>query len=277
MVLIINLERELNVRDLQHELELALLEERLAEHKGLRTELDIRREADLFRALKGFNLLGLEGWGYGEPPRMRRVMPRATTDWDFAYATWNLDASVYHSAPSSLIPENAGNVHQSILCKYAGTHPLDQGRIVTWMRLQTSISTLTVGGWRFRSMPGPGSASGTADAYIFLEKYDGATRDNSKATLAFMSGGGYSTFQTNSYLANGEPPFDTWDHRRITWWVSAGVMIFRCERYYGGAWIKAIDDIPDAANRFTGNAFRRCGVGSRVRGNHWDDTEIWGP
>ena len=97
--------KRIELKHQAHELEVLQLERRLAEYTGLPTEAKIKRETDLFNALRRFRLRGFEHWGYDEPPSMRPkypIMPRATTDWDFSDAHWTLDPTVYVSPPSSL-------------------------------------------------------------------------------------------------------------------------------------------------------------------------------
>lgn len=266
------------IRNLQHELELIQMEKKLEEYLGLNTEREIRAEMDLLRVLKTFKLLGVEDWGYVEPPLMGRryppLMPGTVSDWDFVTASWTLDTSLYVSSPSSL--RYTVWQYQIALCKYAGTYPLDQGRIVSQVRNDGLGRQF---GWAFRNNSAIGSASYTVDGY-FLNEFTtaGFFETGTTCLFGYYSGGAKTEISVPGYLANGAPPNAAWDKRRITWWVSAGVLIVRLERYYGGAWIKAINDQTDSGNRFTGNPNRRCGVGFRndVTTNY-DDTEIWGP
>lgn len=270
----IDLKRELALRDLQREIELSQLEHKLEEYIGLRSERQISVEEDLARALRSFKLIGLEMWGYKEPPHMRRIMPKATTDWDYVTTSWTLDTSLYVSSPSSL--RYLIWQYQIALCKYSGTYPLDQGRIVTQVRNDGAGRQF---GYAFRNNSAVGSASYTVDGY-FLNEFTSANfaETGSSCLWGYYSGGAKTEIAVPGYLANGAPPNEAWDKRRITWWVSAGVLICRLERYYGGAWIKAINDQTDSGNRFTGNPNRRCGVGFRNDATtNYDDTEIWGP
>jgi hypothetical protein len=272
-----NWERILTLKDLQHEKELDQMEHELAEYFGLKGEGEIRREQDLLRALKTFKLLGLEGWGYRPPPPMRRLFPNAVTDWDFATSNWSLNTSIYVSSPSSLLITSFLCI--AILCKYAGTYPLDQGRIVTQIRLPAVGDIASTGSYVFRYNRAAGSPPVVGDDhYVLLEQHNGYTTfDPTRATLRYYAGGAGYDWAIVSYLANGAPPQGAWDQRRITWWVSGGLLIVRLERYYGGAWIQAINDITDANNRFTGNPDRREGPGPQCQNVYFDDTEIWGP
>jgi len=264
---------------LDHQLEISRLEARLRNYRGLKSEPEVRREESLLRAVKSWRLKGFEHFGYREPPPLltlfpkgkrypRKVMPGATTDWDFSSTNWLLDTGIYVSSPSSI---RFGVVTACYaLCKYAGTTNLPQGRLATWLR-----STLGGAKWRiyWRNQAAVGS-SNVNDTYLY------ALPPTATSTwyLYEMIGGSTNILTSGTSYLTGNFSLNTWYKLRATWWVSDSQLAMRLERL-NATWEKVVADYVDTTP--TGGAtVNRPGIGRFAESSgylHFDDTEIWGP
>ena len=260
-------------RRLEHSLELETIQRRVDERLGLHGEAEVKREEDYLRAVKGFKLRGFEGWGYDEPPVMRRIyppmIPRATTDWDFSQTDWTLDTGVYVSPPSSWRNSNNASVYN--LCKYAGTTNLPEGRIVSdarWANYAGSIGKK----WYFRNQVGAGSINET-NTYRIISCWYGLQQDWVTKIV-----GGTPTTLANYWSAILSA--NVWRRFRLTWWKSGGILVIRWERL-NGSWQKQWSDTIDNSPSFEGSGTNRCGIGcycgiGSITLYH-DDTELWSP
>jgi hypothetical protein len=231
-----------------------------------------------------FELAGLERWNYLAPSRFRRVfppeMPGVVNEWDFYAGYWNLDTSIYVSAPSSLKFIRNANIGQGTTCKYDATLNIPEGRIVTYVRSQTNTDTVYAQwlllGFRINTAPGssgfyfstyPPNGSYWSDGYTLQYRFIDGTYYLKRGSTTVTSG-------VASALA-----FDTWHLLRLTWWSDpggAGLML-RLERWDGSDWVKLFDDLNDPTNQ-TGASYNRVGIGAHTKTNYamwYDDTEIY--
>lgn len=209
------------------------------------------------------------------PRRLWLPSHHSTGDWDFQSISWALDASIYVSSPSSLRCGIDGVTNPwAILCRTADTQVIDQGRIVSWLRVNSGIFGATYPSLVFRAQTALGGASlnnsyrvsFASDVYWYYRSAAGAD-----TLLATIGGVG--------------PANVTWTLYRITWWNGKNLQnqdatVLRLEQYVSGAWV-AYSDCYDTNQYNKGSATNRVGLGvnsTTIYTNGWfDDTEIWCP
>ena len=214
-------------------------------------------------------LIGLERWSYLEPPKFKRIfppeIPGATSDWDFATSGWQLDTSTYVSSPSSL-----STYCPVILCKYAGTTNISQGRIVTYAKEMGNWKTFWAAqfDFHFRNQTALGSTpSKSAGYYVMIDAINQAIKIARDDTALI----------TITSFLNSPSDISQWNYYRVTWWTDpggAGLMI-RLEWWDGSSWVKMINDFNDPLDKYASSSINRVGIGSENGATYFDDTEIW--
>jgi hypothetical protein len=198
----------------------------------------------------------------------------STSDWNF-YNTWTLDTSVYISAPSSL---RLGNSNSLALLKHSVSGLITEGRIVDNIRFYRSRYTTNYPTYAFRADAADGGAD-YASGYCITLKGSNITYDAPFDLAAFCYGSRASPQVILAQSINPTLAQNTWYKLRVTWWVSAGVLMVRLEYFDGTDWIKLCNDWADVNNRYATNSIQRCGVGAAQNYSPtytWhDDTEIW--
>ena len=185
---------------------------------------------------------------------------RSTGDWDFKTTSWELDSTVYVSAPSSLHFTAALN---NALVKTA-TVPIayvKEGRLVTYLR---------------------GSAYCRFDLAFRLQDPDNCYFVQLRTGLDYQ------------YIFRkrlGTPiilqmkqidwlPLNTWKKVRVTWWNDYVGLVIRVEYWDGENWVKLLDDGYDSENWWK-DVGGRVGMGDIALSEYsqytfYDDTEIYG-
>jgi hypothetical protein len=198
----------------------------------------------------------------------------STSDWDF-YSSWTLDTSVYISAPSSL---KLTYVTSLALLKHSVSGLITEGRIVDNIRFYRTRTTSTYPTYVFRANAADGGADYSAGYCIVLKGSD-VSNDAplNRATLCY--GSRSSPTEILAQSINPALAQNTWYKLRVTWWVSAGVLMVRLEYFDGTDWVKLCSDWADTNNRYATNSIQRCGVGAAQCISPYytwhDDTEIW--
>lgn len=274
------IEQYLSRRLEEHNQELALLEKRLEEYTGLKSEKQVKIEESYYRFAKRLKLIGFEHWKPKTPaPRhpvvfingeiidLRKIIiPEATRDWDFSTTNWILDTSIYVSSPSSF----KALEELDMLCKYTGTTNLPQGRLVTWW-----MTNFTAGiTFYFRCQTPVGSASVDETYWVFLDQIN-AIVDAGRTTEPRYA-------ERKSSLIGGWD-INKWWLNRVTWWSDPNIgLIIRVERMMRDTWQKECEDFIDENDVWKDSTINRVGFylsASDVDGQYtWiDDTEIWAP
>jgi len=218
-------------------------------------------------------LVGIERWSYLEPPKFKRIfppeIPGATSDWDFGSNVWQLDTSIYISAPSSLKLSN-GAVTYALLCKYSGTINIPQGRIVSYLKSSYNWGNTSAPyiAFFFRNQTAIGSTPDWTKGY--------AIKIQLSSSLVYLYRDGSQLGSTIS-ITNKPSDATQWNQYRVTWWTDpegAGLMI-RLEYWDGSEWVKMINDLNDPHNKYATSSINRVGL-TAISSPVWvDDTEIW--
>ena len=234
-----------------------------------RIEEAIKREETYHRILKNMKLLHM-----GNNP---------LTDWELYGVSYDLDTSIYKSAPSSLyiVPSKLTDTRVeegTVLCKLTNTLQINQGRLVSWCRFDhrgygTGVGG--AGGFMFRNTSSVGNPN--FDNGYAVVRYVRETTVYIKA-YRIENASKHEIKSVSSSLGN-----TTWYKLRVTWWEDQGILFIRFEKL-NGSWAKLLDDITDTENAFSGQSTLRVGFYVRVwwsptagsRSYNWfDDTEIW--
>ena len=195
----------------------------------------------------------------------------STGDWDFQYADWTLDTAYYVDSPTSLRLDAsvAPKGHWTVLCRTADTQVIEQGRIVTWVRLPNNSLDHALLVFRNQSALGSPTLTNSyyIDIYNSLDRWFYRDTDNLDWLLATF--GAYGAIET-------------WAKFRVTWWNGKNLQnvdatVCRFEYWNGSAWVQVGSDAYDTNQRGKGSATNRAGIGtvSQSVASWFDLTEIW--
>jgi len=266
----IDIDKLLEQKYSEHERDIAQKEHKLEEYIGLSSEKEIKSLERLLRFSKTLRLVGLEVYPFeeledAEPPLMRGT----TGDWDFDNPGWSLDTGTYVSEPSSL---KLGYETAVVLCKYPGTYPVNQGRIVTYSRFVDSWGTLALVHVviYFRNQR---EAGGADDKNTYFAQIN---VDSNVMQIGYVQNGSWHTFSEQSFI--NKPSKGVWFKWRVTWFETPSGLEIHTELYQDGSWVKMADPVTHSDNKWSGSSVNRCGIGSWLDSGHYiwfDDTEIW--
>jgi hypothetical protein len=206
---------------------------------------------------------------------LERIKHHSTSDWQFESANWTLDTSIYQSAPSSLKWTKVQT--WAILKQSVAGGPIPEGRIVTWYRFGYGAPGLYWGcPFNFRNQTTDGGS-------ILWQFYDlalygsvtGAGKPQDRASLGRVTSTSARADLGTKTISPTLAP-DTWHRLRVSWWISAGVLMVRLEYFNGTDWVKLCDDWADITNLWATSPTNRVSVGGVTTYGTWfDDTEIW--
>lgn len=191
------------------------------------------------------------------------VPHHSAADWDFQNANWEIDTSLYVSAPSSL----HGTGLCIVLAKNSFPTNIPDGRITTYYRSFHDSRSLYL---YFRNQAAVGTAT-------FLNTYAIERRLNGHelgCMLEYWVAGVHNlvgSFGTLDALSA-----DTWYHFRLSFWQSWGHLLIKLERYIAGSWVQEGVTIEHAANLWADSAINRAGLYLNAS-DSYDDTEICWP
>ena len=201
-----------------------------------------------------------------EALRVRRLAAdhHSTGDWDFSSADWELDATIFHSPPTSLQTLGAAVIVE-VLIK-TGVVPnanMRQGRIDTYLYYNT-LWAATFFGFSIRFQD-------ATNFYYVKIQADGAALIQRVHSVA-----------GDVILASGNLPVTptVWERWRATWWDDYVGIAIRLEKYVGAAWVTQLEgyDAPNywkAAGGRSGFRFRRA-QDADARNLYVDDTYLYG-
>jgi hypothetical protein len=232
--------------------ELEVLENRLKHLSGF----EWRKEYRLYQAVKRFKLI------YPKP-----YFPDPVSDWYFEAGygiNWNLDTSIYRSAPSSL---RCLYMYESqIVCNVLATRNLKQGRVESWF--------YKAGGTYERGI-----------GFCFRLQYPTWT-SRYRTYQSIIAGTGTSSliiYKNGATLKSGDapqPPINSWFKRRVTWWTTPTWFCIRVERWTGTDWVNDIGDALDESPLYGDSSINYCGLNIRSHSDYdivrIDDTAIYG-
>jgi len=192
----------------------------------------------------------------------------STGDWDFSDTNWDLDSSIYVSAPSSLRFKYVGAYTdcfiKTIVVPIAN---VKEGRIITQVYLTNtaSITMYLLIVFRYQD----------ADNYYFIYIRGAGVADKVDLYIKRRYGGAETSLAGADDIAF---PSATWRKLRLTWWNDYVGLVIRLEYWDGSQWVQYYEAY-DANNYWkdTGGrvGFRgQCGVS--VYYVQLDDTEIYG-
>jgi len=187
----------------------------------------------------------------------------STSDWDFSTTAWQLNATEYISPPTSLRETIGSTLY--VLCKYAGTTPIPQGEIRTWLR-----PNFRAGRWNrlmFRNQSPIGTALSPDMYYVEF---------TSVGTSLF------ETYAASTILIGTFPYLITrfvWAHLRARFTVPtsgdhAGELAVEFYVEEAGEWVKKGDTLYAPNNYYADSAINRLGI-RLCYISFADDTEIW--
>jgi hypothetical protein len=210
---------------------------------------------------------------------IEKIKHHSTSDWQFQTSDWTLDTSIYISAPSSLKWTTYGV--RALLNQSAAGGPIAEGRLVTWYRFGNGASTNYGFGrpFSFRNQtPDGGSWVWQLYDIMLFGSVGGAGKPQDQASAGRVtSSSSRADLGTKTISPSLNP--NTWYKLRVTWWVSAGVLMIRLEYFDGTDWVKLCDDWADSINSWATSSINRVGIGAANTvtpyGSWFDDTEIW--
>lgn len=194
---------------------------------------------------------------------------RSTGDWDFSNTNWQLNSSVYTSAPSSL-QFLSDNVFTDVLIKTAVVPiaNVKEGRVITEIRFTDEKSNEAIVRILFRYQD--------ADNYYCVDlvgvnvNYVTVSITRRYATVETTLAGGVN----QSWASN------VFKRVRVTWWNDYVGLVIRVEYWSGSEWVLWYDAYD--ANNYWKDVGGRVGIRARrgyylgYKAIYIDDTYIYG-